>query len=100
MYPGGVCACARLSARCVAALDLRRWAHGRGSALETGVLPAPSFSNLGSAQLSDGGVISKQSRLNACHRQDFSYKDLCVNGLPTPVQSAFSEDRAGNNKVL
>ena len=71
-----------------------------GSALETGVLPTPPFSNLDSARLSDSGVIVKQSRLNACHRQDFSYKDLCVNDLPTPVQSAFSEDRDRNNKVL
>jgi len=65
-----------------------------------GVLPALSFSNLDSARLSDSGVIAKQSRLNACHRQDFSYKDLHVNDLPTPVQSAFSKDRARNNKVL
>ena len=61
-----------------------------GSALETGVLPAPSFSNLDSARLSDSRVIAKQSQLNACYRQDFSYKDLCVNDLPTPVQSTFS----------
>jgi len=35
-----------------------------------------------------------------CHRQDFSYKNLCVNDLPTPVQSTVSEDRTENNKVL
>ena len=71
-----------------------------GSALETGVLPTPLFSNMDPTQLSDSGVIVKQGRLNACCRHEFSYKDLCVNDLPTPVQSAFSEDRDRNNKVL
>ena len=41
-----------------------------------------------------------QGRLNACHRQDFLYKNLCVDDLPTPVQSAFSEDRTETTKCF
>jgi len=40
------------------------------------------------------GSGTPQSRLNAYHRQDFSYKNLCINDLPTLIQSAIFEDRA------
>ena len=41
-----------------------------------------------------------QGQPNASHRQDFLYKNLRVNDLPTPVQSAVSGDRTETTKRL